>query len=296
MPETSDTVPVRQDFRLIHRLRVRWAEVDLQRIVFNPHYLMYIDTAFTEYWRALAIAYEAIPQTLGGDLYVKKSTLEYHASAHLDDLLDVGIQCVRIGNSSLLFRAGVFRGDQLLVSGELVYVFADPATQTSRPVPARLRDLLQSWEAGVSPYQVQVGDWAALGEQAQRLRHEVFVDELALGQAMDYDPADDGAVHALVCNRMGQPLATARLVQQGPALARIARVAVTRTMRSTGFGRVVMQALMQVASERGDTRVVLQAQCSAEGFYTRLGFTPMGEPYQVAGIGHVDLARRLGAS
>ena len=134
----------RKQFRLMHRLRVRWAEVDLQRIVFNPHYLMYIDTAFTEYWRAMAIPYELIPTTLGGDLYVKKSTLEYHGSARLDDLLDVGIQCGRIGNSSMLFQSGIFRGDRLLVSGEMVYVFADPATQTSRQVHHRPADLLQS--------------------------------------------------------------------------------------------------------------------------------------------------------
>ena len=56
-----------------------------------------------------------------------------------------------------------------------------------------------------------------------------------------------------------------------------------------------MQALMQLAAERGDTRVVLQSQCSAEGFYTRLGFRPIGEPYDEAGVPHIDLARRIGA-
>lgn len=283
----------RQDYRLIHRLRVRWAEVDLQRIVFNPHYLMYIDTAFTEYWRAMAIPYEQIPQTLGGDLYVKKSTLEYHGSARLDDLLDVGIRCARIGNSSMLFSAGIFRNDVLLVSGEMVYVFADPATQTSRPVPQALRSMLESYEAGVPPMDIQVGSWAELGAQARALRRTVFVDELNIAHGLEQDAADDTAVHALVCNRMGQALATGRLVQEAPALARIARVAVDRTMRSTGFGRLVMQALMQLASERGDTRVVLQSQCSAEGFYTRLGFVPIGEPYEEAGIAHVDMARQL---
>jgi len=285
----------RQDFRLIHRLRVRWAEVDLQRIVFNPHYLMYVDTAFTEYWRAMAIPYELIPQTLGGDLYVKKSTLEYHGSARLDDLLDIGIQCARVGNSSLLFRAGIFRNEMLLVSAEMVYVFADPATQTSRPVPQSLRDLLQSYEAGASPMDIRVGDWAELGAQARALRQQVFVDELAIDHGLAQDSADENAVHALVCNRMGLPLATGRLVREGPALARIARVAVTRTMRSTGFGSQVMQALMQLASARGDTRVVLQSQCSAEGFYTRLGFMPIGEPYDEAGIPHIDMARQLGS-
>ncbi|MEO8546245.1 MAG: YbgC/FadM family acyl-CoA thioesterase [Betaproteobacteria bacterium] len=283
----------RQDFRLIHRLRVRWAEVDQQRIVFNPHYLMYIDIAFTEYWRAMAIPYELIPQTLGGDLYVKKSTLEYHGSARLDDLLDVGIQCARIGNSSMLFRTGIFRNEVLLVSGELVYVFANPATQTSMPVPQALRDLLQSYESGVSPIDIRLGDWAQLGAQARALRQQVFVDELNIDHGLAYDSSDDSAVHALARNRMGQALATGRLVREGPALARIARVAVNRSLRSTGFGRVVMQALMQLASERGDTRVVLQSQCSVEGFYTRLGFMPMGDPYEEAGIAHIDMARQL---
>ena len=86
-----------RDFRLRHRLRVRWAEVDMQRIVFNPHYLMYVDTAFTEYWRALAVPYEAIPGSFGGDMYVKKSTLEYHGSAELEDMLQIGMRCQRIG-------------------------------------------------------------------------------------------------------------------------------------------------------------------------------------------------------
>ena len=68
----------RQNFRCMHRLRVRWAEVDMQKIVFNAHYLMYIDTAMSEYWRALALPYEASMHILGGEMYVKKATVEYH--------------------------------------------------------------------------------------------------------------------------------------------------------------------------------------------------------------------------
>ena len=66
----------RNDFRLLHRLRVRWVEVDLQKIVFNGHYLMYFDTAMADYWRALAVPYEDTMYQLGGDLYVKKASLE----------------------------------------------------------------------------------------------------------------------------------------------------------------------------------------------------------------------------
>ena len=286
----------RQHFRLMHRLRVRWGEVDIQRIVFNPHYLAYIDSAFTEYWRALAIPYESIPQLLGGDIYVKKSTLEFHGSALLDDLLDVGQKCERVGTSSMLFRSGIFRGDALLVSAELVYVFADSATQTSKPVPSILRELLQAYEKGVSPVEIRMGPWSELGEQASALRQAVFMDEFRIPLGLAYDAADDESVHALVSSRLGQVLATGRLTREGPGLSRIARVAVNRAIRSTGFGRTVVQALVQLAAERGDTRVVLSSQCSAQGFYARLGFIAIGEPYIEAEVPHVDMAHVLPAA
>ena len=133
------TVMQRQDFRMSHRLRVRWVEVDMQKIVFNGHYLMYFDNAMANYWRALAVPYEQAMHQLGGDLYVKKASVEYFASAKYDDVLDVCLKCTRLGNSSLTFTGGIFSGSKLLVSGELIYVYANPVTQTSQPIPAALR-------------------------------------------------------------------------------------------------------------------------------------------------------------
>ncbi|NDE26122.1 MAG: 4-hydroxybenzoyl-CoA thioesterase, partial [Betaproteobacteria bacterium] len=89
----------RSDFRFFHRLRVRWAEIDMQKIVFNGHYLTYIDTAVTAYWGRVALPYETAFHILGGELYVKKATLEYHASALMDDDLSVGMKCSRLGKS-----------------------------------------------------------------------------------------------------------------------------------------------------------------------------------------------------
>src|SRR4051812_9276759 len=159
-----------EDFRFVHRLRVRWAEVDLQKIVFNGHYLMYFDTAVADYWRALAMPYEAAMHQLQGDLYVKKATVEFHASARMDDRLEVAVQCGRIGNSSMLFTGAIFRGEELLITCELVYVFADPATQASRPVPAPLREMLTGYEAGEPMIAVKTGSWAELGADAARIR------------------------------------------------------------------------------------------------------------------------------
>ncbi|MDE2095562.1 MAG: acyl-CoA thioesterase, partial [Burkholderiales bacterium] len=149
----------RTDFRFVDRLRVRWAEIDAQQIVFNAHYLMYFDTAIAGYWRALAMPYTQTMVDLGGDLFVRKATLEYHAPARYDDLLDIGLRCARVGTSSVLFRGAAFRQNQLLVTCELVYVFADPQAQTSKTVPESLRAALQGYEVGEAMVQTRVGPW-----------------------------------------------------------------------------------------------------------------------------------------
>lgn len=141
----------RQDFRFLHTLRVRWAEVDKQDIVFNGHYLTYFDVAITEYWRAIGAAYPAITERWGSDLFVVKAAIEYHGPARYDDVLDIGARIARIGNSSMHFTLGIFRGDLHLIGGELIYVNADPATRKSRPVPAGLRDLIEGFESGAAP-------------------------------------------------------------------------------------------------------------------------------------------------
>src|SRR5690349_11437070 len=233
---------------------------------------MYFDTAIAGYWRALAMPYAQTMEYLGGDLYVRKATVEYEGSAHYDDVLDVGIRTARIGNSSILFQCGCFRADTLLVSCELVYVFADPASQTSRPVPQQLREVLQSFEAGKSMVEVRTGDWATLGHDAQPIRTEVFVEEQRIPADLEWDSADAGAVHAVAYNRFGLALGTGRMLEHVPGVAKIGRMAVRRTVRGAAVGRAVLDALLQAARQRGDREAILHAQMSAAPFYARAGF------------------------
>lgn len=283
----------RSEFRYFERLRVRWAEIDAQKIVFNAHYLMYIDTAVAGYWRALALPYEQTMHYLGGDLYVRKATLEYHGSARYDDLLEVGLRCERVGNSSILFRAGVFRSEEALVGAELVYVFADPSTQTAKPVPQELREVLTGFEAGKPMVEVRVGGWDVLGADAQAIRTAVFVDEQKIPADLEWDAADAGCVHAVAYNRFGLALGTGRLLQHVPGVAKIGRMAVSQAVRGSGVGRAVLDALMQQARVRGDREVLLHAQASAASFYARAGFNPRGEMFEEAGIPHIEMVRVL---
>jgi YbgC/YbaW family acyl-CoA thioester hydrolase len=283
----------RTEFRFAERIRVRWAEIDAQKIVFNGHYLTYIDTAVGGYWRALALPYEQTMSYLGGDLYVRKATLEYQGSARYDDVLDVAIRCARVGTSSMVISACVFRQDEALVTGELVYVFADPATQTSKPVPQELRDVLQAFEAGKPMVDVRVGSWAELGPQAQAIRTSVFVEEQKIPADMEWDTADESCLHAVAVNRFGLPLATGRLLEHVPGVAKIGRMAVVKSMRGSRVGRSVLDALMQAARGQGQREVVLHAQMSAAPFYTRAGFTERGPVFEEAGIPHVEMVRAL---
>jgi YbgC/YbaW family acyl-CoA thioester hydrolase len=286
----------RQDFRFAERLRVRWAEIDAQKIVFNGHYLMYVDTAIAGYWRALAMPYPETLAAMQGDLYVKKATLEYHASARYDEQLEVGIRCERIGTSSMLFSAGVFRGENLLVSGEVVYVFADPHTQTSRPVPDALRTALRAFEAGEDMVEVTVGRWAELGDRCGPLRVQVLGEELGLGDDLAYDLDDGEALHALAVNRFGLAVATGRLLAPAaaaPSESRLSRMAVLPLVRGVGIGARVFDALCQAARSRGDRAVLLHSTVGAVPFYRRLGCTPVGSRFVEAGIPHQTMRRSL---
>lgn len=283
----------RSDFRFRDALRVRWAEVDMQKVVFNGHYLMYVDTAMGNWWRALALPYEATLQALDGDLFVRKSTLEYLAPAHYDDALEVGIRFESAGTSSLRFVAAVFRGEELLVHGELVYVWVDAASRRPAPAPAALVDAFRAHAAGESMVTVSVGAWSTLGPEAQAIRTAVFVDEQKVPLALERDAADDGAVHALARNRLGLAVGTGRLLAaDAPGHpARIGRMAVSRALRGAHIGRALLEALMAEAGRRGDPEVMLHAQVSAIGFYERAGFAPHGERFEEAGIGHLEMRR-----
>jgi predicted GNAT family N-acyltransferase len=66
-------------------------------------------------------------------------------------------------------------------------------------------------------------------------------------------------------------------------------MAVSKSLRGVSLPRLVVSTLMEKAKQRGDQQLVLHAQCSAEGFYRRLGFKAHGEIFQDAGIDHIEM-------
>jgi acyl-CoA thioester hydrolase len=135
----------RDQFACSYRLRVRWAEVDMQRVVFNAHYLTYLDAANGEHWRMLGLDYpDGYVREHGSDVFLRKSTVEYLGSARYDEVLDVLVRVTRLGSSSLTYGFEIHRVEPApsagpLVTAELVYVNVDVATGKPAPLPAKLR-------------------------------------------------------------------------------------------------------------------------------------------------------------
>ena len=128
-------------------------------------------------------------------------------------------------------------------------------------------------------------------EAVYSIRFKVFVDEQKVPPEMELDEYDESAVH-LMALEDGQPVGCGRLVLF-EGYAQIGRVAVLKENRGSGYGKMICKELINIAREAGVAKIILHSQCSAEGFYLGLGFTPEGEIFDDAGIDHICMVRSL---
>lgn len=134
----------RDPFRFAHPLRVRYSEIDAQKIVFNAHYLTYFDIAITEFFRALPYDYLGMVERLGQDFHVVRTVVEYKAPIYFDEQIAICCRVGRVGRSSLTFALEIHPddGEDLRATGEVVWVNTDQTTQKSAALPADLLELL----------------------------------------------------------------------------------------------------------------------------------------------------------
>jgi len=121
-------------------LRVRYHECDGQGIVFNAHYLAYIDMASFEMERSLFGSHdEALAR--GADMVVAESNLRYRAPCRYDDELVVASFLNHLGTTSLIIDFEIRRGAELCVEATLRYVFIDSATLKKATPPPAVREV-----------------------------------------------------------------------------------------------------------------------------------------------------------
>jgi len=134
-----------------HVFRVRYAECDVQNVVFNARYGDFVDSSFTEFMRATGLEYKAW-LARGLDTQVVKLTMEYAAPARFDDLIIAEVQCTRIGRTSFTMTSRFLREDdgeeRQLVTAETIYVMVSTGDYTPTPVPDDLREILERGAPG----------------------------------------------------------------------------------------------------------------------------------------------------
>jgi acyl-CoA thioester hydrolase len=140
-----------------HEVRARYAEVDAQGVVFNAHYLTWVDDAMSAWLEAVGYrgaSWDAAPAGGGGgqaadevgwDLMVRHASLDWRGSARFGDRVRIACSVRRWGTTSFDVVYQLSCGGRDLVEVVITYVGirnAPDGTWSTAPVPARLRHLL----------------------------------------------------------------------------------------------------------------------------------------------------------
>jgi acyl-CoA thioester hydrolase len=129
--------------RWVHRIRVRYGEVDMQRVVFNAHYLAYCDDA-TEAWLA-ALGVNVLDH--GWDFMLKKATIEWDGTATVHELVDISVGVDRWGDTSFDVGFAGRVGSRPVFSAVITYVGVAAGTRSKMAIPPHLRTVLDAGHA-----------------------------------------------------------------------------------------------------------------------------------------------------
>ena len=144
MIELGHLTDHRPPFRYAAYTRVGFSDTDAQGIVYYGRYLPYFDLARVEYHRHL----ELMRVQDGREFVMRASTVEYHAPARFDDLLEIFVRAARIGRSSTTYECAAYRMDDdvLMVTATQTLVLVDLAERRACEVPQEYRDLIRGFE------------------------------------------------------------------------------------------------------------------------------------------------------
>ena len=126
--------------RWVHRIRIRYGEVDMQRVVFNANYLAYCDDAVETWLQALGVTVF----DYGWDFMLKKATIEWQGTATVHEVLDIEVGVDRWGTTSFDVGFGGRVGERPVFTCTITYVGVKAGTTETMPPPPAIRERLSS--------------------------------------------------------------------------------------------------------------------------------------------------------
>ena len=124
-----------------HSLRVRYNECDPQGVVFNANFLLYFDIACTEAWRQIlgGAGYSDLTAKHGVDVVVAEANVKYLAPVRFDDPLDITVESVDLGTTSLTWNLVIDRSAERVTEGWIRNVCISPETWKPVEIPQAVR-------------------------------------------------------------------------------------------------------------------------------------------------------------
>lgn len=121
----------------VWRARVRYVECDQQGVVFNAHYLTWADETSMA-WFADVVGLDAAGRAAVLEaLMLKRSTLEWSAAARAGEIVEVHVDALSLGRSSLVLRFTITAEGRRCCVVETTYVWTQDGR--SAPWPEHLR-------------------------------------------------------------------------------------------------------------------------------------------------------------
>lgn len=142
-PELGGVTDRRPPFKYSALARVWFSDTDAQGVVYYGRYLPYFDHARTEYHRHVGAL-----TTPGREFVMRASSVEYHAPARFDDLIEAFVRVSRIGRSSMTYECAAYRlpDDTLMVTAQQTLVLVDIESRAPVPVPDDVRSAIRGFE------------------------------------------------------------------------------------------------------------------------------------------------------
>ena len=100
-------------------MRIYWEDTDAAGIVFYANYLKFFERARTEWLRGLGFGQESLRHDPGIAFVVTETKLRYRRPARLDDVIDVSVAVVHLGQASLEIAQEARRAGELLAEGTI---------------------------------------------------------------------------------------------------------------------------------------------------------------------------------
>jgi acyl-CoA thioester hydrolase len=116
-------------------VRVYYEDTDAGGIVYYANYLKFFERARTEWLRSLGIDQQTLRDQDGALFVVRNASVDYVASARLDDEVKLTLNVEKLGRASVQFAQQAWRGDTLLSSADVKVACIDAVTMLPRSLP-----------------------------------------------------------------------------------------------------------------------------------------------------------------